>query len=683
MTECPFPRILVADDEEPMARLVGRRLAAHGLEMVWARDGDEALTMIRTEPFAVVVLDYRMPRRDGLEVLRAMRDSKYQVPTVLMSGMGSLDVAVEAIRLGASDYVIKDGNATYLDLLPTVVLRLIEHERLIADKEAAQQHAVEQSRLLKATMDSVSQGLCVFDADLGLRAWNQRFFDLYGYSEDLARVGAPLAAFLRHNAERGDYGSGPIDELVASRLERAKTPRDHCHEHIQANGTVTEVRGARMPEGGFVSTHTDISERKALEQRLRDALAEQTLLLENSLVGICLVTERRFVQVNSKMLEMFGYERAELIGRSTVLVHADQQAYEDFANIMNITLTHGETCQVERPMRHKDGRLFYCLLLGRAVNPKAPMAGTIWNIKDISERKRAEEHMRLAQSVFLAAGEGIMVLDRERCIESVNPAFTEITGYSADDVAGRTPEILLSGHHDPSFYANLWQHLEQHGRWEGDIWSRRKDGSLYAERISIRALPDEAGRPARYAAIFHDITHRKEDEERAWHRANYDALTDLPNRALFLDRLQQAQAQAERDGGRFGLLFIDLDGFKAVNDSLGHACGDDLLQQVATRLLTCVRSIDTVGRLGGDEFVVIICGLAQARSITTVASKILEDLARPFSIDDRTVRVSGSIGIAIYPDDSRLLPELMDMADQAMYGAKRGGRNRLSFAGKH
>ncbi|GEM_PF-4950803 len=681
MAEIALPRILVADDEEPMARLIRRRLAEHGLDMVWARDGDDALSLIRAESFAVVVLDYRMPRRDGLEVLRAIREAGCMVPAVLMSGMGSLDVAVEAIRLGAADYVVKDGNATYLDLLPSVVTRLIERQRLIADKDEAQHRAIEQSRLLKATLDTINQGLCVFDADLGLVAWNQRFLDLYRYPDEMGVVGAPLAAFLRHNAECGDYGPGPVDELVAPRLERARAPQDHCHEHVRGDGTVIEVRGAAMPDGGFVSTHTDISDSKALEQQLRDALAEQTMLLENSLVGICLVAERRFIQVNPKMIDMFGYDRSEIIGRSTLLLHPDQQAYDTLTTLIQASLPHGGMIQTERLMRRKDGSLIWCLMQGRAIAPNTPLAGTIWNIQDISERKRAEEQMRLTQSVFNAAGEGIMVLDRDRRIEIVNPAFTEITGYGANDVIGRAPNMLLSGHHDATFYDEVWQRLEEHGRWEGDIWNRRKDGSLYAERISIRSLQDEHGQTVRYVAIFHDITHRKEDEERAWHRANYDALTDLPNRALFLDRLQQAQAQAERDGGRFGLLFIDLDGFKAVNDSLGHACGDDLLQQVATRLLACVRSIDTVGRLGGDEFVVIIGGMTQPQATTTVAGKILDELARPFAIDHHVARVSGSIGIALYPDDSRVLPQLMEMADQAMYGAKRRGRNRFCLVG--
>ena len=204
MAETALPRILVADDEEPMARLIRRRLAEHGLDMVWARDGDDALSLIRAESFAVVVLDYRMPRRDGLEVLRAIREAGCMVPAVLMSGMGSLDVAVEALRLGAADYVVKDGNATYLDLLPSVVTRLIERQRLIADKDEAQHRAIEQSRLLKATLDTINQGLCVFDADLGLVAWNQRFLDLYCYPGEMGVSGAPLAAFLRHNAECGD-----------------------------------------------------------------------------------------------------------------------------------------------------------------------------------------------------------------------------------------------------------------------------------------------------------------------------------------------------------------------------------------------------------------------------------------------------------------------------------------------
>lgn len=544
-------RVLVADDEEAMTRLIRRRLAAEDLDMVWARDGDEALALVRSQDFAAVVLDYRMPRRNGLEVLREIRGAGLDLPVVLMSGMGSLDVAVEAMRLGASDYVIKDEVGAYLDLLPGVVTRLTEHRRLIAERQEAQAQAVVQSQLLQATLESINQGLCVFDGELRLIAWNQRFFDLYGYPSELARQGTSLAEFLRLNALCGDYGGGDVAALVAARLDRARTPQQHCHEHVTRRGLVIEVSGAPMPGGGFVSTHTDIS-----------------------------------------------------------------------------------------------------------------------------ERKQAEEQLHLTQSVFLAAGEGMMVVGQDRRIEIVNPAFTEITGYAAEEVIGKTLDILRSGHHDANFFEKLWQVLRDVGRWDGDIWNRRKDGSLYAERMSLRALYDDTGTPSRYVAIFHDITHRKEDEERAWRRANYDALTELPNRALFLDRLQQAKAQADRDQLPFALLFIDLDGFKAVNDTMGHASGDDLLRQVARRLQGCVRSIDTVGRLGGDEFVMILSGVTTVEAAAGVADKILEELARPIVLDGGPVAISGSLGIALYPVHSSNLTGLMDLADHAMYAAKRGGRNR-------
>jgi diguanylate cyclase (GGDEF)-like protein/PAS domain S-box-containing protein len=368
------------------------------------------------------------------------------------------------------------------------------------------------------------------------------------------------------------------------------------------------------------------------------------------------------------------------MGRSTEVIHPDRTAYDEFGHQIDTTLAQGLTCQVERLMRRKDGSVFWALLLGRAVDPQAPNAATIWNIQDISERKRAEDEMRLIRSVFLAAGEGIMVMNGDRRIEMVNPAFTEITGYTMHEAVGKSPNLLRSGRHDRSFFDAMWDQLHRKGGWEGDVWNRRKDGSLFAQRMSVRALRDHAGKAARYVAVFHDITHRKEDEERAWHRANYDALTNLPNRALFLDRLQQAEAQADREDNHFALLFIDLDGFKAVNDSLGHARGDDLLQQVAARLLGCVRAIDTVGRLGGDEFVVILGGLAGIGDAVPVADKILLDLARPFDLGGTLAHISGSIGIAAYPDDSRQLTELMDLADHAMYAAKRNGRNRFGLA---
>jgi diguanylate cyclase (GGDEF)-like protein len=227
----------------------------------------------------------------------------------------------------------------------------------------------------------------------------------------------------------------------------------------------------------------------------------------------------------------------------------------------------------------------------------------------------------------------------------------------------------------------MWRQLQKTGRWSGEVWNRRKSGEFFAEWLSITLIRDAMGGISHHVAVFTDITHRKEDEERVWRQANYDVLTGLPNRSLFLDRLSQAVRQSHREAKSFALMFLDLDGFKAVNDTLGHAAGDVLLQQSAVRLSDCMRSSDTLARLAGDEFVIILQGIRGREDPTIVAGKILEQLGRPYELENGVAQVQGSIGISIFPDDSTDGAGLIKLADEAMYVVKRHGKNSFRFAG--
>ena len=299
---------------------------------------------------------------------------------------------------------------------------------------------------------------------------------------------------------------------------------------------------------------------------------------------------------------------------------------------------------------------------------------------DITESKQAMEKQRLAELVFDTIHEGIMITDTDNCIEAVNPAFTKITGYSFDEVKGRNPRMLNSGLQETDFYAGLWQSLNTHGHWEGEIWNRHKNGTMYAESTSISYVLDEAGKIKQHIAVFGDITEKKGTEEKIYYQANYDPLTDLPNRQLFQDRLHSAVSSAKRNNTQLALLFIDLDRFKEVNDSAGHEAGDRLLMQVAKRLNECVRESDTLARLGGDEFIVILNNLSNNYDIANIARTMLEVLERPFSLDDGIrAAISASIGIAMYPADGEDDTTLLRHADTAMYRVKETGRNGFEF----
>lgn len=298
---------------------------------------------------------------------------------------------------------------------------------------------------------------------------------------------------------------------------------------------------------------------------------------------------------------------------------------------------------------------------------------------DITERKRAEEEMRLASLVFRNSSEGMTITDADATIISVNPAFSALTGYAPDEVIGKNPRILKSGRHDAGFYEAMWRDINNTGHWQGEIWNRRKNGEVYAELLIINTIYHDNGMPHRRVALFSDITQRKKDEELIWQQANYDSLTGLPNRRMFYDRLQQEINKAQRSGLPLVLIFLDLDRFKEVNDTLGHDMGDNLLKQVSQRLLGCVRSYDTVARLGGDEFTIVMGELNEMDSVERVAQDILQKLSEPFPLGDEVFQTSVSIGITLYPKDGETLEELLKNADQAMYAAKQQGRNRYNY----
>lgn len=298
------------------------------------------------------------------------------------------------------------------------------------------------------------------------------------------------------------------------------------------------------------------------------------------------------------------------------------------------------------------------------------------NITDITERIADERALQIAAAVMENASEGIIVTDAGNLIIQVNPAFAVISGYPAHEVLGRDPKLLASGRHGTEFFAAMWQSLQRHGHWEGEIWNRRRDGTVYAVWLAISTIRGEAAESGgRHVATFIDITQRKEAEELLRHKAQSDPLTDLPNRALFYDRLQMSMTQARRYGDEFALLYIDLDHFKSINDGMGHAAGDELLVETARRLRLLVRESDTVARLGGDEFAVILPKISGAAEAEDVARRIVGSLAQAFLLDAGEACISASVGIAIYPVHGEDMDVLKRNADAALYAVKAHGRN--------
>lgn len=336
-----------------------------------------------------------------------------------------------------------------------------------------------------------------------------------------------------------------------------------------------------------------------------------------------------------------------------------------------------------RIIRRSDGSLRQIHTLGLPLRDDHGVPRVLYGLcQDVTERHAAETEVRILAIAF-EAQDGMLVTDAQQRILRVNSAFTRTTGYSAEEAIGKTPSLLESGHHDQAFFSAMWERIRTFGFWEGEIWNRRKNGEIYPEWMTISSVKDTRGRVTHYVGTLTDITHRKTVEE-IRHLAFYDPLTNLPNRRLVLDRLRQALAASARTGQEGALLFVDLDNFKLLNDTRGHEIGDSLLQQVAERLLTCVRESDSVARLGGDEFLVMLPELGpdheQAAALaTTVGRKILETLGAPYRLGGHDYGSTPSIGIALFGRQPKSAEDVLRQADVAMYQAKAAGRNTLRF----
>jgi diguanylate cyclase (GGDEF)-like protein/PAS domain S-box-containing protein len=322
-----------------------------------------------------------------------------------------------------------------------------------------------------------------------------------------------------------------------------------------------------------------------------------------------------------------------------------------------------------------------CLLV-QAV-PEFDAAGNVESVltfsADITERKRSEDALRINASVFDTSQEAILITDASNDIIDVNPAFTRITGYQRKEVIGKNPRLLSSGQHDSGFYTAMWDTLARNKGWRGEVWNRRKSGEVYAELLSISAIHDKQGQPQRYVGVFSDITHLKDHEAELHRVANHDILTGLPNRRLLADRLDQAIVRAQRNGRMLAVCYLDLDGFKQVNDQFGHEAGDQLLIVIARRLQASLRADDTLARLGGDEFVILFNELASKLECYAILDRMLDAIKQPVTIDIHQAEVSASIGVTFYPEDYEDGDTLLRHADQAMYSAKQSGKNHYQL----
>jgi diguanylate cyclase (GGDEF)-like protein/PAS domain S-box-containing protein len=431
--------------------------------------------------------------------------------------------------------------------------------RDITERKLIEEKLLRQNSMLSAIIDNFPGGITLTDADLHCRVLNEKFKRMLDLPDDLAlKPDLQFEDIIRYNALRGDYGPGDPEQQVAARLALAREFRPHQFERTLPNGKVLEIQGVPLPEGGFVTTYIDIT-----------------------------------------------------------------------------------------------------------------------------ERKLTEEALSLMAKVFTHSGEAIMITDAQARIVKTNRAFSQLTGYSEDEVRGKDPKILSANLTPDSVIDEMWASLSGEGSWAGELWDRRKNGELFPKWLSIAAVRNKSGETTHYVGSFSDISERKAAETRINFLAHHDALTQLPNRLNLHDRLAQVISLAKRNNSKSALLMIDLDRFKVINDNLGHHIGDQLLIDVARRLTQSVRESDIVARLGGDEFVVVLSAIDSVADITEVADKIVQAVSAPYLIANHDLRTSPSIGICLYPDDATEIGELIKYADVAMYAAKSvGGRNHQFFTTK-
>jgi diguanylate cyclase (GGDEF)-like protein/PAS domain S-box-containing protein len=547
----------------------------------------------------------------------------------------------------------------------------------------AEQALAASERELQGILDNMQDTYYRTDVDGNIVRASKSVQRLLGYApEEL--LGRPLASLYFEADERADFlhdlaaGDGALSG-VESRLR---------HKDGRETWVLTNAQYVRDGDGrvvGVEGTTRDNTERRHMVEALKTSETRLSALIETLPDAVFLKDgSGRWQIVNAAGIRLFRLAGEEWLGKTSRQIGAIRP---DLGTEMRVCYDTDEEAWRNRRLTRSEEVLtdadgaehhweFLKLPLFQADGSRR---GLVVVARDLTERRRAEEDLRLAAQVFENSGETIIIMDAERRIVSVNRAFTEMTGYLPDEVLGREPQFIAAAEKDQELHRRLWHSLAEIGYWQGEVWSRRKNGESFPEWLGISTLRDATGEVEHYVAISSDISERKAAQARIEFLAHHDPLTDLPNRLLFKDRLERAIAHGDRTNTRVALLFIDLDRFKTVNDSLGHPVGDRLLQEAAQRLLACVRDMDTVSRQGGDEFLIMLAEITDADTVTRIVEDILLALAVPFFVDGHEVAISCSVGIAVFPEDGREFDGLLKRADIAMYHAKEAGRNAFRY----
>ena len=545
--------ILYLEDDIPLANLIKRKLERQGYQVELSADGMECIQKLEQMSVDLLIVDFNTPHLNGLQVLQRLQSAHKMPLSIMVSGSNDVNIVIEAMKLGCSDYVIKEIN-NYFDLLLVSIEKVLEKKQLIQAKILAEKHAIQSHQNLQR-------------------------------AQKLAKVGS----------------------------------WEYC-----------------------VSSYKIIW------------------------------SEQEYINFDCKIGEPITYQKY------CRYIHPDDQLRVEQQN--EWLFKFKQPLSMDFRLQLKDGSIRHLHTHTEIdTNAKGQVTRIFGITKDITKEVNAATKLKQAVTVFNNTVEAIFITNQYNEITSVNPAYTEITGYQEHEVLGENPRILKSSYHDPIFFKKLWNQLLTTGQWQGEVWNKHKNGTVFPIWQSITAIKDTNHKIIQFVSIFNDISRRKANEKLIHYQANYDHLTGLPNRNLFLDRMDIALKRASREKQQLALLMIDLDRFKWINDTLGHKAGDTMLQETAKRLKNAIRNSDTAARLGGDEFVVIISELQNHCDIEKIVNKIFTAFRAPFQIDNHEIFISGSIGITVFPDDGKTIDVLQGNADSAMYSAKEEGRNRYHF----